>query len=263
MAESAYPYVLAHGATREPLGEQKIVGRGLTAPVLAGAVTELPNGDKLNSVVAVSPDGHLSPSYDKIHLLWFGEEVPLAGVFPWIRRTFARGLGMVPGDAQRVFDISRVHAAALVCFEDTLPEAGREAAHVDPNLLVDVSNDAWFTGSSESELHLRLSVLRAIETRRDLVRAVNGGETSLRRRDGPRPQPLRRPGPRLPRRRRGAPRRLDPLHRARRLAALAPVRRRRVRVRATKRRRAPSRSPTPAVVTPGSRRAPQLTGRGP
>jgi len=47
-----------------------------------------------------------------------------------------------------------------------------------PNLLVNVTNDAWFAGSAESELHLRLAVLRAIESRRDLVRAVNLGVTS-------------------------------------------------------------------------------------
>ena len=48
-----------------------------------------------------------------------------------------------------------------------------------PNLLVNVTNDAWFAGSAEGELHLRLAVLRAIETRRDLVRAVNRGPTTF------------------------------------------------------------------------------------
>ncbi|HVH48117.1 MAG TPA: apolipoprotein N-acyltransferase, partial [Labilithrix sp.] len=59
-----------------------------------------------------------------------------------------------------------------------LPAAGREAMEARPNLLVNVTNDAWFAGSAEGELHLRLSVLRAIETRRDLVRAVNRGPTA-------------------------------------------------------------------------------------
>jgi len=47
-----------------------------------------------------------------------------------------------------------------------------------PNLLVNVTNDAWFAGSSESELHLRVATLRAVEARRDMVRAVNFGPTS-------------------------------------------------------------------------------------
>ena len=48
-------------------------------------------------------------------------------------------------------------------------------AAVEPNLLVNVTNDAWFVGSEEADLHLRLSAMRAIELRRDLVRAVNMG----------------------------------------------------------------------------------------
>jgi apolipoprotein N-acyltransferase len=63
----------------------------------------------------------------------------------------------------------------LICYEDTVPEAGREALALRQNLLVNLTNDAWFSGSSESELHLRLAVLRAVEQRRDLVRAVNEG----------------------------------------------------------------------------------------
>jgi apolipoprotein N-acyltransferase len=76
------------------------------------------------------------------------------------------------------FDAGHVRAAVLNCYEDTLPVAGREAMEVRPNLLVNVTNDAWFAGSAEGELHLRLATLRAIETRRDLVRAVNKGPTS-------------------------------------------------------------------------------------
>jgi apolipoprotein N-acyltransferase len=66
----------------------------------------------------------------------------------------------------------------LSCYEDTLPEAGREAMDAAPDLLVNLTNDAWFSGSPESELHLRLAALRAVELRRDLVRAVNFGPTS-------------------------------------------------------------------------------------
>ena len=66
----------------------------------------------------------------------------------------------------------------LNCFEDTLPAAGREAAAVSPNLLVNVTNDAWFAGTAESAYHLLLSRLRSVELRRDLVRAVNYGPTT-------------------------------------------------------------------------------------
>ena len=105
--------------------------------------------------------------------------MPFATELPWLRRTFARGLGLLPGDRPVVLELGRVKAAPLICFEDILPEAGREAASVRPNLLVNLSNDAWFAGSREPEMHLRAAVMRAIETRRDLVRAVNVGPTSF------------------------------------------------------------------------------------
>jgi apolipoprotein N-acyltransferase len=68
--------------------------------------------------------------------------------------------------------------AVLNCLEDILPSAGREAIAVMPNLLVNITNDAWFAGTAESEYHLLLSRLRSVELRRDLVRAVNFGPTS-------------------------------------------------------------------------------------
>jgi apolipoprotein N-acyltransferase len=120
----------------------------------------------------------VSDSYDKRHLLWFGETVPLADRLPWMRQVFARGLGLAAGDRSVALPAGRVRAAVLVCYEDMLPEAGREAMETSPNLLVNVTNDAWFVGSSESELHLRVATLRAVEARRDMVRAVNFGPTS-------------------------------------------------------------------------------------
>ena len=56
-----------------------------------------------------------------------------------------------------------------------MPAVGRKIAKARPNLLVNVTNDAWFGPTAEPELHLRLSALRSIETRLDLVRAVNLG----------------------------------------------------------------------------------------
>jgi apolipoprotein N-acyltransferase len=125
----------------------------------------------------VTRSGGLSTAYDKRHLLWFGETVPLADRFPWMRQVFARGLGLAAGDRNVVLVAGPVRAAPLICYEDVLPEAGREAMSEKPNLLVNVTNDAWF-GGAESELHMRMAALRAVETRRDLVRAVNLGVSS-------------------------------------------------------------------------------------
>ena len=98
-----------------------------------------------------------------------------------MRKTFALGLGLSPGKHQAILPAigGRARAAVLDCFEDILPGAGREAFDgQNPNLLVNVTNDAWFVGSREGELHARVSVMRAVELRRDLVRAVNRGHVT-------------------------------------------------------------------------------------
>jgi apolipoprotein N-acyltransferase len=177
--EAAYPYPLAHGSRREPDATHAILQSGVHGPVLTGLLmTGAPDGASYNSAVVVERSGALSDSYDKRHLLWFGETVPLADRIPWLRRVFARGLGLAAGDRSVSLPAGRVRAAVLVCYEDMLPEAGREAMETSPNLLVNVTNDAWFAGSSESELHLRVATLRAVEARRDMVRAVDFGPTS-------------------------------------------------------------------------------------
>ncbi len=181
--EGAYPYPIPHG-TRHAIDPATAVVQGgaeagVHGPVLTGLLMPgAPGGAAYNSAVVAQPDGSLSPSYDKRHLLWFGETVPLADRVPWMREVFARGLGLAPGDRSDPLVAGPIRAGVLTCYEDTLSEAGRDAAAAGPNLLVNLTNDAWFSGSSESELHLRLSALRAVELRRDLVRAVNAGPAS-------------------------------------------------------------------------------------
>jgi apolipoprotein N-acyltransferase len=177
--ESAYPFTLPHAARTSPPGPRAVLQGEVHGPVLTGAYLSGGHGLGYNSAVLASAGGVLSAPYDKRHLLWFGETVPLADWFPWLRKVFSKGTGLVAGTESVVLVAGPIRAAVLNCYEDTLPAAGREAMEKSPNLLVNITNDAWFEGSAEGELHLRLAVLRAIETRRDLVRAVNKGPTSF------------------------------------------------------------------------------------
>ena len=176
--ESAYPFTLPHSMRTSPSGSRAVLQPGVRGPVLTGVYMSGARGIGYNSAVLATTDGALSAPYDKRHLLWFGETVPLGDTFPWLRKVFSKGTGLDPGHESVVFVAGPIRAAVLNCYEDTLPQAGREAMELAPNLLVNVTNDAWFSGSAEGELHLRLAVLRAIETRRDLVRAVNQGPTT-------------------------------------------------------------------------------------
>jgi apolipoprotein N-acyltransferase len=173
--EAAYPLTVAHASLHCPLGRLAMTPQGIHGPILAGLVMTGPGGDLWNSAAICEKSGSMSRPYDKIRLLWFGETLPVFDRIPWVRRTFSRGTGLVPGEGNVVQVSGPVRASVLNCFEDTLPDAGRDAMADRPNLLVNMTNDAWFAGSAESELHLRVAVLRAVESRRDFVRAVNYG----------------------------------------------------------------------------------------
>jgi apolipoprotein N-acyltransferase len=174
--EGVYPYLLDAGTREDPAGPAAILQPGIRGPVLAGLMMRGPAG-AYNGAAMVS-GGRLSEPYFKMNRLIFGEYVPFGDVFPWLNRVFHRGRGLVAGTRQVRLDAGAIHAVALVCYEDTLSGAVREAMAVGPNLLVNVTNDAWYTGTQESELHLRLAMIRSVEVRRDMVRAVNLGETT-------------------------------------------------------------------------------------
>jgi apolipoprotein N-acyltransferase len=175
--EAAYPFSMPHVSRHAPGGEDAILQRGVRGPVLTGLILTGSLG-RYNSAVIATRDGMVSEPYDKMHLMWFGEAVPFEDSIPWLRKVFARGVGLRAGEHQVAFEAPPVRLAVLNCLEDILPAAGREAMQVRPNLLVNLTNDAWFAGTAESAYHLLLSRLRSIELRRDLVRAVNYGPTT-------------------------------------------------------------------------------------
>lgn len=176
--ESAYPFTIPHSTRASPDGLRAFLHPGVKGPVLSGVYMAGGAHVGFNSAVLVSRTGEVSAPYDKRHLLAFGEAVPFGETFPALKRMFVKGSALSPGHESIVFTTGAMRIAILNCFEDTLPEAGRESMEHEPNLLVNITNDAWFVESAESELHLRLAVLRAIETRRDLARSVNKGPTS-------------------------------------------------------------------------------------
>jgi apolipoprotein N-acyltransferase len=192
-SEGVYPFATKHGSRKAPDGARAVIGSGVHGPVLGGFTTLGQGKDEYNSAAICTADGVMGPPQDKMRLLAFGEELPIVGRIPWVRATFKRGVGLVAGSHNVVQASGPVRASVLICVEDTLPEAGRDAMADRPNLLVNLTNDAWFEGSRESELHLRMSALRSVESRRDMVRAVNVGPTSwidaagvvVRRYDGP------------------------------------------------------------------------------
>jgi apolipoprotein N-acyltransferase len=136
-----------------------------------------------NSAAVARPDLGYIGRYDKIHRVIFGEYIPMKDLFPWLTNLtpFGAAFGIDAGSEIRMFEYAGARIVPLICFEDTVPHLVRRmAAHVDEqgkgcDVLVNLTNDAWFHGSSELDQHLITSAFRAVETRTPVVRSVNGG----------------------------------------------------------------------------------------
>ena len=139
------------------------------------------NRHDYNAALLVSNNGARIQIYRKVHLVPFGEYIPLRHSFPLfaaIASTWVPG-DFTAGTEQTVFTLidSDVRAAPLICFEDTVGDLVRRFVLNDANVLVDVTNDGWFLHSSGSKQHLANAIFRCVENRRPMVRAANTGVT--------------------------------------------------------------------------------------
>ena len=154
------------------------LGRQNGGDVLTGLPTGALDGAYYNSVVSFgSAPGQ---RYSKVHLVPFGEYIPLKAVWGWVIEVlhiplsdFARG-----AVDQRPLAIGGQRAAADICYEDAF---GEEIIRQLPkaSVLVNVSNLAWFGDSLAPWQHAQMSQMRALETGRMMLRATNTGLTAI------------------------------------------------------------------------------------
>jgi apolipoprotein N-acyltransferase len=160
--------------------------------ILLGTIDE-ENGDVFNAAILVSDGGERVQTYRKVHLVPFGEFVPGRNTVPLLARIVG---DQVPGDFKAgtehtVFTLTNreIRVAPLICFEDTIGELTRQfvlptETSLGANLLVNMTNDAWFQHSAGSRQHLANAIFRCVETRRPMIRAANTGVTCFVNRFG-------------------------------------------------------------------------------
>jgi len=176
--ESAFPFFL----TREPDALAQITN--LLKPsteLITGAVRPAPASGNTphayNSVYVIDPDGSIRGIYDKVHLVPFGEYLPLQGLLARIglkQLTHQVG-GFLSGDRRRTMDVPGApKMLPLICYEAIFPGAAVPAGE-RPGWLVNVTNDGWFGISTGPYQHFQQARVLAIAEGLPLVRAANTG----------------------------------------------------------------------------------------
>ena len=123
-----------------------------------------------------------SAVYRKIHLVPFGEFVPLADwltFFPPLVQTLAGFAPFTPGDAMIMLPVDGHQASTAICYEVVYPSLVRQAVAGGSELLTTITNDAWYGHSSAPYQHFAMASMRAIEHGRYMARAANTGISGL------------------------------------------------------------------------------------
>ena len=137
------------------------------------------SGPPYNSVLAIDSNGEVVASYDKAHLVPFGEFLPFADFFRSLGiKQFVPGAeGWAHGDARRrVMTLPATPPLlALICYEILF--SGDLGDTANAQFLFNITNDAWFDGSIGPAQHAHHARVRAVEEGMSLVRAANSGLT--------------------------------------------------------------------------------------
>ena len=153
---------------------------GTSRTLLLGGFIESPKGQFSNDAVLVR-DGKISETYQKKHLVPFGEYVPFG--FRWFIDMLQIPMGdLSEGTAnQKPFNVNGKEIAPMLCYEDLFSSNILEWWEQDktPDLLVNLSNLGWFGDSLALPQHLNISRMRAMEFARPVVRATNTGATAV------------------------------------------------------------------------------------
>ncbi len=172
---------LERGVGREREMQKSVGG---TALITGAAAYDDATDEYFNSVYSLA-DAQVLSRYDKRYLVPFGEYFPATSVLRPVYRTVFGWFGLefyqgrTPGAETVPLTLPGTQVAAYICYESVFPQVARTMVAKGAQVLVNISNDAWFGFGQGARQHFSMGNLRAIETRRYLLRDGNDGITAL------------------------------------------------------------------------------------
>ncbi len=137
---------------------------------------------KHNTAFLTDSKSNILGRYNKIKLLLFGEYFPqINSKLGFIKKIIPAVGDLTPGEELNLLEVKEkeLRIGTLICYEDIIPYFGREFANKGSNLLINLTNDAWFGKSTAPYQHLLVSIPRAVETRRYFIRSTNSGVSAI------------------------------------------------------------------------------------
>ncbi len=128
-----------------------------------------------NSSLLLNTKGDIVARTSKSHLVPFGEYVPLKNFLPFLAPLVEAVGDFIPGEIANPPACKKARIGVLICFESIFPDISRKWVGAGANVLVNITNDAWYGRSSAPHQTLAMARLRAVETRRAIVRSANTG----------------------------------------------------------------------------------------
>jgi apolipoprotein N-acyltransferase len=165
--------------------DRAAVQRGYSTPLLFGGLTwervtgQRKNQRMYNTAMLLDQRGRVRGTYDKVYLLAFGEFMPFGDTYPELYKMFPHSGDFTAGSEVKVFDFRGHKIGVMICYEDIMVDFTGRLADLSPNVIINVTNDAWFGKTSEPWLHLALAVFRSVENRVSLVRSTNTGVSAF------------------------------------------------------------------------------------
>ena len=132
-----------------------------------------------NAAFLMDSEGRIRGTAHKRRLVVFGEYIPFAGTFPFLRSLIPVAMDLDAGTVPGFLEMEHppIAAGVLICFEDAFPSLARDAARKRPGFLLNLTNAGWFGRSRAQWQQTRGAAFRAVECGLPLVRCANNGIT--------------------------------------------------------------------------------------